>query len=79
MGFRTIIIIAALYGLYWIIRKTLNNKKNTPEEREAENMVECKFCGTHLPVSTAIEEGETFYCCQQHKENDMQKSKKQDN
>ncbi len=76
MGIRTIIIIAALYGLYWVIRKILNNNDKTPNERETENMVECKFCGTHLPVSAAIEEGENFYCCQQHRENDVQKSKK---
>ena len=72
MGIRTIIIIIAVYGLYWIIRKLLNNNNNKRKIEEVEDMIECNYCGTHLPISDAIERDNKYYCCEQHSENNYQ-------
>ncbi len=79
MGIRTIIIIAALYGLYWIIRNILNSKANIETKKAHEDMVECKVCGVHLPVSKALEYNENNFCCEQHKDIEHPKNEKQGN
>jgi len=75
MGIRTILILLALWGVYWIIRNLLNKKRIDHNERIAEDMIECHFCGTHLPLSEALEQAGEYYCCQQHLEKNDQKDK----
>lgn len=32
-----------------------------------ERMVNCAHCGLYLPQSEALEEGDRFYCCAEHR------------
>ena len=40
---------------------------NRDSEQTSEVMVQCAFCGVHLPQSEAIKEGENTFCSQDHK------------
>jgi hypothetical protein len=44
-------------------------QKNNPV---TENMRQCKFCGTHVPESSAVISNDNPYCCQEHADSDQQ-------
>jgi len=76
MGIRTIILLISLYILYRIIHNLLNKKQIIKKKDKQEDMIECKFCGAHTPLSMAIEHEKSYFCCKQHLENDQEKADK---
>ncbi len=71
MGLRLILIIIAIWVVYSLIKRGMrlnadqqNRQKN--DTNEAEDMVRCEHCGTHLPLSEALQKDGRHYCCQEH-------------
>ena len=46
-----------------------NKQNNKPDqERDAEAMVQCVQCGTHVPESEAlVDSAGAYFCCEQHR------------
>lgn len=66
MGIRTILIVLALWGLYWVFRNILNKKEKSKLNKPPEDMVQCHYCDDHLPISEAVKHVDEYYCCEQH-------------
>ena len=69
MIFRPILLFLIIWFLIWILKKQFSLKDTQRPElksEDAEDMVACVYCGTHVPKSLAIQSGEQFYCCQEH-------------
>ena len=42
------------------------SNKLDPEKSESEDMVQCAYCGVHLPTSDSFLVGNQYYCCEAH-------------
>jgi len=40
--------------------------KMNPGHPESEDMVQCAYCGVHLPASDSFLVGGQYYCCEAH-------------
>ena len=58
---------------YWQIQQNKNNQ-NQPNNKVdknqdgSETMVPCAECGVHLPKSSAIKDGEHYFCSHEHQD-----------
>lgn len=66
------VLIAAIVFIVWRLltgRPLLpGNPPSGDSGDEAEAMVRCKLCGTHVPARHALLEGDDWYCCQEHRD-----------
>jgi uncharacterized protein len=65
---RFILILAAAWIIYTVIRNYLNRKALQRQKKTAGigTMVRCKFCGLHVPESEATRQGDDYYCSEEH-------------
>ena len=71
MNLLRLLLIALAVWIVIILIRNARAKKRTLDQRpgkQVENMVECAHCGIHLPENEAIRDGDTFYCCEQHRD-----------
>jgi len=72
MILRLILILLVLWAAYKIIKLVQNmNRKSVAEKTEANLMVACDYCGTHVPTKNAIRTGSGVYCSTEHLEQDQ--------
>jgi len=70
MLFRIIILAAVIAFAVMLYRKwQANDQVNTRTGRSAPAMKKCAQCGVHLPEPDAIQSGEHYFCCEQHRLN----------
>ena len=68
---RTLIIILAII-VALVIRKRLittqsrSKKESQPESLEYKDTVRCEHCGTHIPISSALNVDDHYYCNEEH-------------
>jgi uncharacterized protein len=71
MGLRYIFLGLAIWGVLWIIRHLLRQRrlKHEPSRAaKAVDSVQCSYCGLHLPRSEAVQLGEDFFCNREHQQ-----------
>lgn len=70
---RLIILIAVVACLFWLIRRLFVKPSPPPdsEAEQSENMIQCKYCGTHAPESSITRVNEQPYCCKEHADLDQ--------
>ncbi len=71
MFFRLLILFLIVWFLIWIIRKQFmvsTDHKPSLKSDQAEDMLVCTHCGTHVPRSLGVEADGNFYCSQEHAE-----------
>ena len=71
---RLIILLAIVAVLLWLLKR-LFGADPEPEKLESaasENMLQCKFCGIHVPESSIVTVENDPYCCQEHADLDRQ-------
>ncbi len=71
---RLIVLLIIVAVLLWLLKR-LFSPDPEPERLEAqnsENMRQCKYCGVHVPESSAVLRDEETYCCAEHAELDRQ-------
>lgn len=69
MGFRTLIIVLAIFFVILMVRKLLN-RLGTPTTKETQlsvDIVQCSHCGVHIPKPDALVDGVHYYCCEEHR------------
>ncbi len=79
---RLIVIIAIVWALLQLARRGLERlrqaqaKSSRKRSRRGKpaigDMVQCAFCGTHIPQADAIRAGDRYYCQQKHLQADRQ-------
>lgn len=70
---RLIILLAIVAVLLWLLKR-LFNADPEPEQLETakpENMLQCKYCGVHVPESSVVSVDHEPYCSQEHAELDQ--------
>ena len=75
MLIRLLILFAIVWFLIWFIRKQFSTDAGqTPpdSEQNAEDMVQCEYCGIHVPRSLASRHQGKFYCKDDHIDLDRQ-------
>jgi uncharacterized protein len=75
MFFRLLLLFLVVWFLIWLIKKqfapdTEDSTQDSPQE--AEDMLACKLCGTHVPKSLAVIRDQQAYCCSEHADQDEQ-------
>lgn len=77
MIIRLILLLVVVFTVLWLLKKLFAGEAPTekiepPDPKKAEDMHQCKFCGTHVPESLAILSNQHHYCCQEHADRDQQ-------
>ena len=75
MIFRLLLLFLIVWFLIWIIRKQItdrNEEKPQLKSDQAEDMVVCEHCGTHVPSSLVHLQNDKNYCCKEHARLDAQ-------
>lgn len=75
MFFRILLLFLVVWFLIWLIKKQFFSvTEDTPQGKpeEAEDMLACKLCGTHVPKSLAVIRDRQAYCCAEHANQDEQ-------
>ena len=70
---RLIILLLIVALLMWLLKRLFSGKTE-PEQlqsKKAEDMRQCKYCGVHVPESSAIMLKNEPYCCQEHADLDQ--------
>lgn len=77
MFFRTIFILIALVIVWFILKRWAKQAlqdyidKNLPNPKatviDAGEMVRCQHCGIHLAKKDAIQVGDVYFCCKEHR------------
>ena len=69
MLFKILVFLAVLIAIYLIFFKTRVKRGVKKEDKEAENFVECKKCGTFIEAKDAVISGGGYVCreCMQSK------------
>ncbi|WP_445083829.1 PP0621 family protein [Candidatus Vondammii sp. HM_W22] len=73
MGFRFLLAALTIWAIYFLVRRAYLRKRassKTKNFKPAVDMVQCKYCGTHIPLPEAIVENGVYYCCRKHLEAD---------
>lgn len=52
------------------IHKTRARKGPAPKLAPPQDMLECDFCGVHVPRGDALISGNRSYCCEAHQQQD---------
>ena len=69
MFFRLLLLFLIIWFLFWLIRKQVTDKsadKPKLDSDQAEDMIACDYCGTHVPRSLVVESDHKCYCCKEH-------------
>jgi uncharacterized protein len=77
MIIRLILLFIIVAILMWLLRRLFSGTPEPEEiehkdEPKPEDMRQCKFCGIHVPESSAISLNNNPYCCQDHADRDQQ-------
>ena len=69
MLFKILVFLAVLIAIYLIFFKTRVKGGAKKEDKDAENFVECKKCGTFIEAKDAVTSGGGYVCqdCMQSK------------
>jgi len=66
-GLRLILVVAALWVLYRLVRAQLDAGAGRRRRiRSPERMVRCEHCDVHVPASEAVERGGHVFCGEAH-------------
>lgn len=66
---KILLLAIALWLLITVLRRYTRNIDPPPSAataETAETMVQCAYCGLHLPQSDSLSVNHQFYCCETH-------------
>jgi len=74
MFVRVILLLVIVLALLWLLKRLFGgdevDKIESTTARQSEDMLQCKYCGTHVPESLIVKVDEQTYCCQDHADRD---------
>jgi len=64
---RLILILIGVWLIIQIIKRSFAPpSRSSPAKPAIAKMVACAHCGVHVPESEAFQDGDRFYCSQEH-------------
>ncbi len=70
-GIRVLIFLLGIALVVWILFRLARSPSiEKPGKKQVDDMVRCARCGTFVPRSEAIHEGDRDYCSAQHRDED---------
>lgn len=75
MILRLILLLLAIWFVVALVRYIRRLGKRPGQAANPGNprhMVQCLYCGTHLPAENAIQTAAGYYCCEEHRHKDGQ-------
>ena len=71
---RLIALLVVVAILLWLLKRwfTPDPEPEQLESPKSENMLQCKYCGVHVPETSIITVKDEAYCCQDHADLDQQ-------
>ena len=65
---RLLLIALAIWLFIYFVRRYLAEKKVSRQNNKAVGqMVRCAYCQLHIPRSEALQDGDDFYCSDEHR------------
>ena len=70
-GIRVLIYLLGIALVVWILLRLAKGPRieNKPGKK-VDDMVRCARCSTYVPRNEALQEGDKYYCCSQHRDED---------
>lgn len=70
---RLIILLVIVATLLWLLKRLFSSDPEAEQIESAnpENMLQCKYCGVHVPESSVVTIDQQSYCCQEHADLDQ--------
>jgi uncharacterized protein len=70
---RLIILLVIVAVLVWLLKRMFSPDPDPKqvESGQPENILQCKYCGVHVPESSIVSVSEKPYCCQEHADLDQ--------
>jgi hypothetical protein len=79
-----LILILAIFAFIilfinsWLKMRQFKSPPNAEKKGRSETMLQCRYCGIHVPASTAVTDKEHAYCSKEHLELAHNKSDEND-
>ena len=71
MIFRLLLLFLLIWAIYQVVRIMGKSKSGSIGNNvKAEQMLQCDYCGTHVPAREAIRIGDKTYCSTRHRDLD---------
>lgn len=74
MIIRLIALLLVVIVVMWLLKRLFAGDKQPDQisqQPQGENMVQCQYCGIHVPESAAVKRGGKTYCCEEHADLDQ--------
>jgi len=70
-GIRVLIYLIGIGLVIWIlVRLAKSPRVEQKDAGKVDDMVRCARCGTFVPRNEAVKEGDRYYCCSRHRDED---------
>ena len=71
---RLFILLVIVAALMWLLKRlfSADPEPEKLETKSSENMLQCKYCGVHVPESSIVSVDQQPYCSQEHADLDQQ-------
>jgi uncharacterized protein len=70
-GIRVLIYLLGIALVVWILLRLAKGPRiESKPGKKVGDMVRCARCATYVPRSEALQEGDNYYCCSQHRDED---------
>lgn len=70
-GIRLLLYIVGIALVVWIlVRLAKSPQVEKKPRKKVSNMVSCARCNTYVPRDEALQNGDRYYCCSQHRDED---------
>ena len=70
-GIRVLIYLLGIALVIWILFRLAKKPRiGKQPDKQVDDMVQCARCGTYTPRRDAVSDGERWYCCTQHRDED---------
>jgi len=70
-GIRVLIYLLGIAFVVWILMRLAQGPRVTGNaDKKVGDMVRCARCDTYVPRNEALVDGDKFYCCSRHRDED---------
>jgi uncharacterized protein len=63
---KVLFFVVVAIAIYWWLRRGRMPPKKQAGETRAETMVQCAYCGLHIPVNESVADQGRYYCDEEH-------------
>ncbi len=72
---RLLMLLLVVAALMWLLKRLFSGSAKLEKQEQkpqSENMLQCKYCGVHVPESSIITVDDQTYCSREHADLDQQ-------